>query len=587
MTNNKSVLSWIEEKKELVNPDKVVWIDGSEEQLEALRAEACQSGEMIKLNQEKLPGCYLHRTAVNDVARVEDRTFICAEKEEDAGPTNNWMEPAKAYKMLYDIARGSYQGRTMYVIPYSMGPVGSPFAKYGIELTDSIYVVLNMAIMTRVGLKVLFVLGHSNDWVRGLHASCDIDPEKRYICQFPEDNTIISVNSGYGGNVLLGKKCFALRIASNLGRKEGWMAEHMLILGLENPQGEIKYIAAAFPSACGKTNLAMLIPPELYKKKGYKVWCVGDDIAWMRIGPDGRLWAVNPENGFFGVAPGTNEKSNPNALASTRQGTIFTNVAHNLDDNTVWWEGLDKNPPKNALNWKGEKWDCTDGSKGAHPNSRFTAPAKNCPCISPEFNSGTGVPISAIVFGGRRAKTAPLVYQSRDWNHGVFVGSIMASETTAAATGAVGVVRRDPMAMLPFCGYHMADYWAHWIEMGEKLGDKAPKIFNVNWFRTDDEGHFVWPGFGDNLRVLEWIIKRCEGKADANETAIGYVPNAEDINLEGLDNFSIDTLKSILEVDKSLWANELDGIKQFYSKFGDKLPAELTAELNTLENNLK
>ena len=587
MTNNKSVLSWIEEKKELVNPDKVVWIDGSEEQLEALRAEACQSGEMIKLNQEKLPGCYLHRTAVNDVARVEDRTFICAEKEEDAGPTNNWMEPAKAYKMLYDIARGSYQGRTMYVIPYSMGPVGSPFAKYGIELTDSIYVVLNMAIMTRVGQNVLDALGDSDDWVRGLHCKCDIDESKRYICHFPQDNTIISVNSGYGGNVLLGKKCFALRIASNLGRKEGWMAEHMLILGLENPQGEIKYIAAAFPSACGKTNLVMLTPPELYKKKGYKVWCVGDDIAWMRIGPDGRLWAVNPENGFFGVAPGTNEKSNPNALASTRQGTIFTNVAHNLDDNTVWWEGLDKNPPKNALNWKGEKWDCTDGSKGAHPNSRFTAPAQNCPCISPEFNSGTGVPISAIVFGGRRAKTAPLVYQSRDWNHGVFVGSIMASETTAAATGAVGVVRRDPMAMLPFCGYHMADYWAHWIEMGEKLGDKAPKIFNVNWFRTDDEGHFVWPGFGDNLRVLEWIIKRCEGKADANETAIGYVPNAEDINLEGLDNFSIDTLKSILEVDKSLWANELDGIKQFYSKFGDKLPAELTAELNTLENNLK
>lgn len=587
MTNNKSVLSWIEEKKELVQPDKVVWIDGSEEQLEALRAEACQTGEMIKLNQEKLPGCYLHRTAVNDVARVEDRTFICADKEENAGPTNNWMEPAKAYKMLYDIARGSYKGRTMYVIPYSMGPVGSPFAKYGIELTDSIYVVLNMAIMTRVGQKVLDALGDSEDWIRGLHCKCDIDESKRYICHFPQDNTIISVNSGYGGNVLLGKKCFALRIASNLGRQEGWMAEHMLILGLENPQGEIKYIAAAFPSACGKTNLAMLIPPEVYKKKGYKVWCVGDDIAWMRIGPDGRLWAVNPENGFFGVAPGTNEKSNPNALASTRQGTIFTNVAHNLDDNTVWWEGLDKNPPKNALNWKGEKWDCTDGSKGAHPNSRFTAPAKNCPCISSEFDSGNGVPISAIVFGGRRAKTAPLVYQSRDWNHGVFVGSIMASETTAAATGAVGVVRRDPMAMLPFCGYHMADYWAHWIEMGEKLGDKAPKIFNVNWFRTDDEGHFVWPGFGDNLRVLEWIIKRCEGKADADETAIGYVPKAEDINLEGLEDFSIDTLKSILEVDKGLWTAELDGIKEFYAKFGDKLPAELTDELNTLANNLK
>ncbi len=585
LTTNKSVLDWIEDKIALVQPDKVVWITGDEEQLEELRKEACSTGEMIKLNEEKLPGCYLHRTAVNDVARVEGRTFICSEKEEDAGPTNNWMAPEKAYKMLYDIARGSYKGRTMYVIPYSMGPVGSPFAKYGIELTDSIYVVLNMAIMTRVGKNVLEALGDSDDWVRGLHCKCQIEEENRYICHFPQDNTIISVNSGYGGNVLLGKKCFALRIASNLGRKEGWMAEHMLILGVENPQGEVKYIAAAFPSACGKTNLAMLIPPEIYRKKGYKVWCVGDDIAWMRIGEDGRLWAVNPENGFFGVAPGTNEKSNPNALASTRQGTIFTNVVHNLDDNTVWWEGLDKNPPKNALNWKGEKWDCTDGSKGAHPNSRFTAPAKNCPCISPEFDSGKGVPISAIVFGGRRAKTAPLVYQSRDWNNGVFVGSIMASETTAAATGAVGVVRRDPMAMLPFCGYHMGDYWAHWLEMGQKLGDKAPKIFNVNWFRLDDEGHFIWPGFGDNLRVLEWILARCEGKADAVETAIGYVPKAEDINLEGLD-LSLDTLKSILEVDKDLWTTEAEGIAEFYQKFGDKLPEELKKQLEGLKARL-
>ena len=585
LTTNKSVLDWIEDKIALVQPDKVVWITGCEEQLEELRKEACSTGEMIKLNEEKLPGCYLHRTAVNDVARVEGRTFICSEKEEDAGPTNNWKAPAEAYKMLYDIARGSYKGRTMYVIPYSMGPVGSPFAKYGIELTDSIYVVLNMAIMTRVGKNVLEALGDSDDWVRGLHCKCQIDEENRYICHFPQDNTIISVNSGYGGNVLLGKKCFALRIASNLGRQEGWMAEHMLILGVENPQGEVKYIAAAFPSACGKTNLAMLIPPEMYRKKGYKVWCVGDDIAWMRIGEDGRLWAVNPENGFFGVAPGTNEKSNPNALASTRQGTIFTNVVHNLDDNTVWWEGLDKNPPKNALNWKGEKWDCTDGSKGAHPNSRFTAPAKNCPCISSEFDSGKGVPISAIVFGGRRAKTAPLVYQSRDWNNGVFVGSIMASETTAAATGAVGVVRRDPMAMLPFCGYHMGDYWAHWLEMGQKLGDKAPKIFNVNWFRLDDEGHFIWPGFGDNLRVLEWILARCEGKADAVETAIGYVPKAEDINLEGLD-LSLDTLKSILEVDKDLWSAEAEGIAEFYQKFGDKLPEELNKQLEGLKARL-
>ncbi len=586
MTNNKSVLNWIEEMKALVNPDNVVWIDGSEEQLESLRAQAVSTGELIKLNEEKLPGCYLHRTAVNDVARVEDRTFICTKKEEDAGPINNWMDPEKSYKMLYDIARGSYAGRTMYVIPYSMGPVGSPFSKIGVELTDSIYVVCNMAIMTRVGQAVLDALGDSEDWVRGLHCKCQIDAEKRYICHFPEDNTIISVNSGYGGNVLLGKKCFALRIASFLGRKEGWMAEHMLILGIENPQGEIKYIAAAFPSACGKTNLAMLIPPKYYKDKGYKVWCVGDDIAWMRIGPDGRLWAINPENGFFGVAPGTNAKSNPNALASTKKNTIFTNVAYNCDDKTVWWEGLDKNPPKNAIDWKGNPWDgTTSQEKGAHPNSRFTAPAKNCPCISSEFEAPTGVPISAIVFGGRRAKTAPLVYQSRDWKNGVFVGSIMASETTAAATGAVGVVRRDPMAMRPFCGYHMGDYFGHWLEMGEKLGDKAPKIFNVNWFRTDDEGHFIWPGFGDNLRVLEWILKRCENKVGAQETAIGYVPYAEDINLEGLD-LDIDTLKGLLEVDKDLWKQDAEGIKEFYAQFGDRLPQELRNQLNTMVEKL-
>ncbi len=587
MTKNESVLNWIENMKKLVCPDNVVWIDGSEEQLDQLRAEACSTGEMIKLNEEKLPGCYLHRTAVNDVARVEGRTFICSRKEEDAGPTNHWMEPQEAYKMLFDIAKDSYKGRTMYVIPYSMGPIGSPFAKIGVELTDSIYVVMNMSIMTRVGEKVWEVLGDSNDWVRGLHCKCQIDEEKRYICHFPEDNTIISVNSGYGGNVLLGKKCFALRIASYLGKTEGWMAEHMLILGLENPKGEVKYITAAFPSACGKTNLAMLIPPEGYRAKGYKVWTVGDDIAWMRIGPDGRLWAINPENGFFGVAPGTNEKSNPNALHTTKSGTIFTNVVHNLDDNTVWWEGLDKNPPANAKNWKGEPWNGkTSDQKGAHPNSRFTAPAKNCPCISSEFENGAGVPISAIVFGGRRAQTTPLVYQSRDWNNGVFVGSIMASETTAAATGAVGVVRRDPMAMLPFCGYHMGDYFKHWIEMGEKLGDKAPKIFNVNWFRLDDEGNFIWPGFGDNLRVLEWIIKRCEGEVDAQETAIGYVPYAEDINLEGLD-FSIDTLKSILEVNNDQWMKEAEGIEEFYTKFGDKLPQELRNQLETLKANLK
>ena len=587
MTENKYVLEWIEKMKSLVNPDNIVWIDGSEEQLESLRKEACTTGELIKLNQEELPGCYLHRTAVNDVARVEDRTFICSRKEEDAGPTNNWWDPKEAYEKLYSIAKDSYKGRTMYVIPYSMGPVGSPLSKIGIELTDSIYVVLNMAIMTRVGKSVLETLGDSNDWVRGLHCKCDIDPENRYICHFPEDYTIISVNSGYGGNVLLGKKCFALRIASYLGKKEGWMAEHMLILGIENPKGEIKYISAAFPSACGKTNLAMLIPPEGYRKNGYKVWCVGDDIAWMRKGRDGRLYAINPENGFFGVAPGTNAKSNPNALESTKRGTIFTNVALNLDDDTVWWEGLDKNPPENAVNWKGEPWNGKESEeKGAHPNSRFTAPAKNCPCISSEFESKTGVPISAIIFGGRRAQTTPLVYQSRNWDNGVFVGSIMASETTAAAAGKVGVVRRDPMAMLPFCGYNMGDYFAHWFHMGEVLGDKAPKIFNVNWFRVDEDGNFIWPGFGDNLRVLEWIIKRCDGEVDAIETPIGYVPKVEDINLDGLD-FELDTLKSILEVDNELWRKEAEGITEFYKKFGDKLPKKLEKELKGLKERLK
>ena len=590
-TTNKTVLAWLDEVKNLTNPDNVVWIDGSEDQANALRAEAVASGEMIKLNEEKLPGCYLHRTKPNDVARVENRTFICSRKQENAGPTNNWCDPKEMYEKLYNIARDSYKGRTMYIIPYSMGPVGSPLAKVGIEVTDSIYVVLNMRIMTRVSPKVLEVLGDSNDWVRGLHCKCDVDPENRYICQFPEDNTIISVNSAYGGNVLLGKKCFALRIASYQGWKEGWMAEHMLILGLENPQGDIHYIAAAFPSACGKTNLAMLIPPKYLREKGYKVWTVGDDIAWMRIGSDGRLYAINPENGFFGVAPGTNEHSNFNALASTKKNAIFTNVALNPADNTVWWEGLTKEAPQKLIDWKGNPWDPSMFVKAdkttyaAHPNSRFTAPAENCPCISSEFDKGAGVPISAIIFGGRRAKCAPLVYQSRDWENGVFIGSTMASETTAAAAGAVGVVRRDPMAMLPFCGYNMGDYFQHWLDMGKKLGDKAPKIFNVNWFRTDDEGNFVWPGFGDNMRVLNWIVDRCEGKADAQETAIGYVPRPEDIDLTDLD-MDIETLKSILKVDKDVWEKEAAEIEEHYKKFGDKLPKELKSQLETLKANL-
>ncbi len=590
-TKNQALLTWIDEMAAITKPEKIVWIDGSEAQLEALRAEACSTGEIEKLDQEKLPGCYLHRTDPLDVARVEDRTFICARTEKEAGPTNNWMDPQEAYKMMYELFDGSMKGRTMYVIPYSMGVIGSPFSKIGIELTDSIYVVLNMHIMTRIGAKVLEALGEG-EFVKGLHSRAQMNAEKKYIMHFPEDNTIMSVNSGYGGNVLLGKKCFALRIASYLGKNEGWMAEHMLILGVENPEGEVRYICAAFPSACGKTNLAMLIPPEYYASKGYKVWCVGDDISWLRIGEDGRLYAMNPENGFFGVAPGTNEKSNPNALASTMKDTIFTNVCHTAD-NTVWWEGLNKELPENAIDWKGDPWDPAKFDKkdkstcAAHPNSRFTAPAENCPCISKEFNNPNGVPIDAIVFGGRRAKTAPLVYQSFDWNHGVFVGSIMASETTAAAAGAVGVVRRDPMAMLPFCGYNMGDYFAHWIEMGKKI-PHAPKIFNVNWFRTDDEGNFIWPGFGDNLRVLMWILDRCAGKADAEETAIGYLPKAEDINIEGLKDIDLDTIKGLLSVDKDLWKEDIVGIKEFYSKFDkyDTLPAELKKELADFEARL-
>ncbi|MCI6975958.1 MAG: phosphoenolpyruvate carboxykinase (GTP), partial [Clostridiales bacterium] len=579
MTTNKKVLQFVDEAVALAKPDKVVWIDGSEAQLEALRKEAIASGEMIKLNDEKLPGCLYHRTKPNDVARVEGRTFICSRRKEDAGPTNNWMDPEEMYKKLKAIAKDSMIGRTMYVIPFSMGAVNSPFAKIGIETTDSIYVVLNMAIMTRIGQKVLDRLGDSEDVVRGFHAKCNVDENERYIVQFPEDNAIWSVNSAYGGNVLLGKKCFALRIASYQGKNEGWMAEHMLILGVEKPNGETKYVTAAFPSACGKTNLAMLIPPEIYTKKGYRVYTVGDDIAWLRVGADGRLYAINPEAGFFGVAPGTNEKSNPNALASTRKNTIFTNVAINPEDNTVWWEGLTKTPPARLIDWKGNPWtpDMKDADgkpvKAAHPNSRFTAPAINCPCISSEFEAPNGVPISAIIFGGRRAATTPLVYQSRSWDNGVFVGSIMASETTAAAAGAVGVVRRDPMAMLPFCGYHMGDYFQHWIDMGKKI-KVQPKIFNVNWFRTDSEGHFIWPGFGDNMRVLDWILKRCEETVDADETAIGYVPKPEDINLEGC-SVDEETLKGLLNVDTETWKKEAEGIKEFYKKFGDRLPKEL------------
>ena len=587
MTTNNSVLKWVEKIKEIVNPENVVWIDGSEEQLNNLREEACEKGEIIKLNQEKLPGCYLRRTNPNDVARTESRTFICTKTKDEAGPTNNWWAPEYAYDKLYKITRGSYKGKAMYIIPYAMGIPGSEFSKIGIEITDSIYTVLNMAIMTRVGKKILDNLGDSEEWVRGLHCSCDIDEENRYVCHFPQDNTIISVNSCYGGNVLLGKKCFALRIASYQGKNENWLAEHMLILGIQSPNGDVKYICAAFPSACGKTNLAMLIPPEIYKKAGYKIWCVGDDIAWLRIGKDGRLWAVNPENGFFGVAPGTNEKSNPNALKSTSKNTIFTNVVQNLDDNTVWWEGMDNNPPENAIDWLGNKWNGKlSDKKGAHPNSRFTSPAKNCPCISPEFDNPEGVPISAIIFGGRRAQTTPLVYQSFDWNHGVFVGSAISSESTAASTGKVGVLSHNPMAMMPFCGYNMGDYFKHWIKMGELLGDKAPKIFGVNWFRVDDDGKFIWPGYGDNIRVLEWILKRCDNKIDAQDTAIGYMPLENDINLEG-SGVSKEDLKELLKIDKNLWTKEYESIKEFYKIFGDNLSKDLENELNKLKSRLE
>ncbi len=607
LTTNQKVLDWVQECIDLCKPDKVVWIDGSKEQLDELIKEVTSlpdgdPNKMWHLNEEKLPGCLYHRTAVNDVARVEDRTFICTKTKEDAGPTNNWMDPQEMKAKLRPMYDGSMKGQTMYVIPYSMGPVTSPISKVGVELTDSIYVVLNMNIMTRMGKAAFDKLGDSNDFVRGLHSKADVDPEKRYIVQFPEDNTIWSINSAYGGNVILSKKCFALRIASFQGKNEGWMAEHMLILGVQKPNGETKYITAAFPSACGKTNLAMLIPPEGYVKKGYKVFTVGDDIAWLKPGKDGRLYAINPENGFFGVAPGTNEKSNYNALAATKKNAIFTNVALDNSDNTVWWEKLTKEAPEDATEWtgikcNGKEWtaqvDEKTGKKKtlAHPNSRFTAPAENCPCLSPEFNNPDGVPISAMIFGGRRASTTPLVYQSFDWTHGTYMGSAVSSETTAAATGAVGVLRHDPMAMKPFIGYNVGDYWAHWLEMGEMLGDKAPKIFNVNWFKQDENGNFIWPGFGDNMRVLDWIIKRCEGEVDAEETAIGYLPKKGDINVEGIeDEVTPEIMDKLLDVDTDLWKKEIAEMRRYYDEDiaakGGRVPQALRDVLDKIEARL-
>lgn len=575
------MLGWVDEMARLCKPDHVVWCDGSIEEKERLTAEALQTGELMELNQDELPGCVLHRTATNDVARTEHLTFICTTKQEDAGPNNNWMSPEEAYDKLGALFDGSMRGRTMYVVPFIMGMPGSPFSKIGIELTDSIYVVLNMRIMTRMGKVALDELDHSPDFVKCLHSKHELDIDRRYICHFPEDNTIWSVGSGYGGNVLLGKKCLALRIASWLGRQEGWMAEHMLILGMESPDGEVHYVAGAFPSACGKTNLAMLVPPE--SMPGWKVWTVGDDIAWMRIGPDGRLWAINPEAGFFGVVPGTNYESNPNAMRTIKSNTIYTNVLHRPDGG-VWWEGHDEDPPEHGTDWQGQPWTPACGEKGAHPNARFTAPASQCPSISPEWENPQGVPISAILFGARRARVAPLVYQSFNWQHGTYIGATMASETTAAMIGSQGIVRRDPMAMLPFCGYNMAEYFRHWLEIGRKLTD-PPKIFRVNWFRQNDKGEFMWPGFGDNLRVLKWVIERCKDQAAAVETPIGYVPAAGSMHLSGL-KISYQTMEELTHVDKDAWYDELESQTEWFQQYGYSLPIEIWQEHEALADRL-
>ena len=581
MNRHKEAVKWVEEMAALCKPDQVVWCDGSEEEKQRLQEQAIEMGEVYPLNQEKLPGCVLHRTAINDVARTEHLTFICTRTKEDAGPTNNWMDPKEAYSKVGELFDGCMKGRTMYVIPFIMGTPGSPFRKIGIELSDSIYVVLNMRIMTRMGQVALDDLGENEDFTKCLHSKGELDIERRYILHFPEDNTIWSYGSGYGGNVLLGKKCLSLRIASYLGMREGWMAEHMLIVGIESPDGEVTYICAAFPSACGKTNLAMLIPPD--SMPGYKVWTVGDDIAWLRIGPDGRLWAVNPEAGFFGVAPGTSMKTNPNAIKTAQRNTIFTNVLL-TPDNAVWWEGMGVDPPAEGIDWKGNPWTPKSEEKGANANARFTAPASQCPVISPEWENPQGVPISAILFGGRRAKLAPLVYESFGWQHGTFVGATMASETTAAATGTVGVVRRDPMAMLPFCGYDMSKYFRHWLDMGNKIPN-PPKIFHVNWFKRGDDGEFLWPGYGDNLRALEWIIERCKSKSEAVETPIGYVPAKESLNLNDMD-ISDEVLDKLLEVNHDAWVEELESMQKFFDQFGYDLPEEFVEEQQELKRRL-
>jgi phosphoenolpyruvate carboxykinase (GTP) len=570
---------WVSEVEALTKPSRVSWCDGSAEESSRLVDEMLGDGTLQRLHPTAAPGCTLHRSHPTDVARTEHLTFIASREAAGAGPTNHWMDPAGAKARVRPLFDGAMKGRTLYVVPYVMGPLGSPFSRVGIEVTDSPYVVANMRIMTRMGRAALDQLGSSEDFVPGLHSIGDLSPERRYIVHFPEERLIWSVGSGYGGNALLGKKCFALRIASVLARDQGWMAEHMLILELELPGGELHYIAAAFPSACGKTNLAMLVSP--FEAQGVKVRTVGDDIAWLRPGQDGRLWAVNPEAGFFGVVPGTGPDTNPNAMATIARDTIFTNVAV-TPDGVPWWEGKDKSPPKDLLDWQGRRWDGT--GKAAHPNSRFTVAARQCPSMSPRWEDPQGVPLTAIVFGGRRARLTPLVLQSRDWAHGVFVGATMGSETTAAATGQVGVVRRDPMAMLPFCGYNMGDYFAHWLRMGERLAH-PPAVFHVNWFRTNAEGRFVWPGFGQNLRVLLWMIDRVKGRAGGDDTPVGVVPGRADLNWEGLDLSPADK-DLLLRVDRGEWAAEVPEIRSFFDKFGDRLPRPLDGSLQALSEEL-
>jgi phosphoenolpyruvate carboxykinase (GTP) len=581
MGSNQAVESWVSETERLATPEKIVWCDGSAEERERLTREAIAVGDLVPMNPERLPGCHLHRSAPNDVARTEKLTFICTPAKDDAGPTNYWMAPREAYDKVGAILRGSMKGRTMYVVPFLMGPKGSPFSKVGIEITDSVYVALNLGLMTRMGRQAMEHLGGSDDFTRGVHSKADLNESRRFICHFPQDNTIWSVGSGYGGNALLSKKCLALRLASALGAHEGWLAEHMLIVGVEDPQGRVTYVCGAFPSACGKTNLAMLVPPAQFR--GWKVWTVGDDIAWLRPGPDGRLWAINPEAGFFGVAPGTSRKSNPNALAMLHRDAIFTNVALK-PDGTYWWEGLEEPPPR-CTDWKGRPWTPESREPAAHPNARFTVSIKQAPSYTDKWEDPQGVPISAILFGARRANVVPLIYEAFSWQHGTYLGATMASETTAAATGAVGVVRRDPFAMLPFCGYNMADYFGHWLRVGAGLKD-PPRIFRVNWFNRDEQGKFIWPGFGDNLRVLKWVIERCGGRGDARETPIGLMPGANALDTEGL-NLPSGAMHRLLEVDDEGWKRALAGQEEFFNQFGARLPGALREENDGLRRRLR